>query len=163
MLVEQLQGQLESRERAHQTELEQLRAKLQHLQQELDVCKGKNQDNLSHLQQRESTMERQSLDLEFLLQQCQTLKEEVWLLGGSPPLSRQPRAEPSFRQGPAAPRMSHQPPLGLGHTPGMEQDSREGESLKSGTIRAPLSWIQGQGRGLMCARAGSGYQQPWPV
>ncbi|KAM7147090.1 uncharacterized protein RBU57_014191 [Macrochelys suwanniensis] len=78
MLVEQLQGELNSRERAHQTELEQLRAKLQQLQQELDICKGKNQDNLSHLQQRESTMERQSLDLEFLLQQCQTLKEEVF-------------------------------------------------------------------------------------
>ncbi|XP_074974605.1 polyamine-modulated factor 1-binding protein 1 isoform X2 [Caretta caretta] len=78
LLVEQQQGQLESCERARQTELEQLRARLQHLQQELDVCKGKNQDNLSHLQQRESTMERQSLDLEFLLQQCQTLKEEVF-------------------------------------------------------------------------------------
>ncbi|XP_030437516.1 trichohyalin-like isoform X2 [Gopherus evgoodei] len=78
MLVEQMQGELTSRERAHQTELEQLRAKLQHLQQELDVCKGKNQDNLSHLQQRESTMERQSSHLEFLLQQCQTLKEEVF-------------------------------------------------------------------------------------
>ncbi|XP_073164536.1 polyamine-modulated factor 1-binding protein 1 [Lepidochelys kempii] len=78
MLAEQQQGQLESCERARQTELEQLRARLQHLQQELDVCKGKNQDNLSHLQQRESTMERQSLDLEFLLQQCQTLKEEVF-------------------------------------------------------------------------------------
>ncbi|XP_044843449.1 polyamine-modulated factor 1-binding protein 1 isoform X5 [Mauremys mutica] len=78
MLVEQLQGELTTRERAHQTELEQLRAKLQHLQQELDVCKGKNQDNLSHLQQRESTMERQSSHLEFLLQQCQTLKEEVF-------------------------------------------------------------------------------------
>ncbi|CAM5151701.1 unnamed protein product [Eretmochelys imbricata] len=76
VLVEQ--GQPESRERARQTELEQLRARLQHLQQELDVCKGKNQDNLSHLQQRESSMERQSLDLEFLLQQCQTLKEEVF-------------------------------------------------------------------------------------
>ncbi|XP_050778179.1 polyamine-modulated factor 1-binding protein 1 isoform X4 [Gopherus flavomarginatus] len=78
MLVEQMQGELTSRERAHQTELEQLQAKLQHLQQELDICKGKNQDNLSHLQQRESTMERQSSHLEFLLQQCQTLKEEVF-------------------------------------------------------------------------------------
>ncbi|KAM9122018.1 polyamine-modulated factor 1-binding protein 1 [Pangshura tecta] len=77
LLMEQLQGELTSRERAHQAELEQLRAKLQHLQQELDVCKGKNQDNRSHLQQREAAMERQSSHLQFLLQQCQMLKEEV--------------------------------------------------------------------------------------
>lgn len=80
--MEQLQGELKSCKQAHQTDLEQLRAKLQHLQQELDVCKEKNQANLSRLQQRECTTERQSLALEFLLQQCQALKDEVGLPGG---------------------------------------------------------------------------------
>nr|XP_060644382.1 polyamine-modulated factor 1-binding protein 1 isoform X2 [Anolis sagrei ordinatus] len=61
----------------HSAGMEELQVKLQHLQEELDICKGRNQENLSKLQARESTMEEQSLDLDHLLQQCQALKEKL--------------------------------------------------------------------------------------
>ncbi|XP_054856259.1 polyamine-modulated factor 1-binding protein 1 [Eublepharis macularius] len=76
-LLEQLQGELSSSQQAHQVEMDQLRGKLQRLQQELDVCKGRNQDNLCKLQARECTVEQQGLDLDLLLRQCQVLKEQL--------------------------------------------------------------------------------------
>lgn len=76
-LLEQLQGELQCSQQAHQAGMEQLQEKLQRLQQELDACKGRNQENLSKLQARECTLEKQSLDLDLLLQQCQILKDQV--------------------------------------------------------------------------------------
>ncbi|XP_008118816.2 polyamine-modulated factor 1-binding protein 1 isoform X1 [Anolis carolinensis] len=62
---------------AHSASMEELQFKLQRLQEELDICKGRNQENLSKLQARESTMEEQSLDLDLLLQQCQAHKDKL--------------------------------------------------------------------------------------
>ncbi|XP_053126825.1 polyamine-modulated factor 1-binding protein 1 isoform X7 [Hemicordylus capensis] len=73
-LEEELQGEPGGSQEARQ----QLHLKLQSLQQELDACKGRNQENLSKLQARQCTVEEQSLDLDLLLQRCQLLKEQLF-------------------------------------------------------------------------------------
>ncbi|XP_042293436.1 polyamine-modulated factor 1-binding protein 1 isoform X2 [Sceloporus undulatus] len=77
-LREQLRERRGSFPVAHQADMEELQVKLQHLQQELDICKGRNQENLSKLQARECTLEKQSLDLDHLLHQCQILKDQLF-------------------------------------------------------------------------------------
>ncbi|KAH0619744.1 hypothetical protein JD844_000690 [Phrynosoma platyrhinos] len=86
-LREWLQDRRGSFQVAHQADMEELQVKLQHLQQELDICKGRNQENLSKLQARECTLEKQSLDLDHLLHQCQILKDQVQ--GGGLPFPNQ--------------------------------------------------------------------------
>lgn len=75
-----MQEMLQSNQQAHPAELEQLQAKLQGLQQELDVGYKKNKETVVQLQQQVVAVEMQGLDLEHWLQQCRALKKEV----GSP-------------------------------------------------------------------------------